>query len=353
MRDRVEYGTTGSSGSPENPRLERIAVDVGQVLDDRYEIAAVLGRGGMSEAYRATDRETGQNVVVKLPFLSMIGDPGVFGRYQREMEIGRRLNHPNIQRVLSEGAAVGRAVPYMVLEYIEGEPLRKYLAAHVPLSEEEALSLAGQLADALQYCHESGIIHRDLKPENVLITPDGRAKIVDFGIALLRGARRLTFGRFTAEVGTPDYMAPEQVRGERGDARTDVYALGTMLFEMVAGEVPFQGDTALTVMSQRLLADAPLLRRLRPDVSPALEAVVYRALRREPSERYQTMADLRHDLQHLDEVEIPDYAVGQLAARPRGQLPSALVTIAIIVAVFAVLIVIGVLAQLARRGGLG
>ena len=351
MTERVEYGATSLIGGPKDPGRERTTVDVGQVLDNRYEIVAVLGRGGMSETYRAIDRETGQTVVVKLPFLSMIGDPGVFGRYQREMEIGRRLRHPHIQRVLTEGESAGRTVPYMVLEYIEGEALRKYLAVRGPLPEADAVRLTLQLADALQYCHDSGIVHRDLKPENVLITPDGQAKIVDFGIALLRGARRLTFGRFTSEVGTPDYMAPEQVRGERGDARTDIYALGTMLFEMLAGEVPFQGDNPLTVMSQRLLTEAPRLRGMRPDVSPALEAVAYRALRREPAERYQSMADLRHDLEHLDEVEIPDYAAGQLAARPRGPLPPALVTIAIIVAVFVVLILIGVLAQLAHQGG--
>jgi serine/threonine protein kinase len=141
----------------------------------------------------------------------------------------------------------------------------------------------------------------------VLIEQDGTVKLVDFGIALLKGARRLTFRRLSSGFGTPDYMAPEQVQGDRGDARTDIYAVGVMVFEMLTGEVPYQGDSPLAVMGQRVTTDAPMLRSKRSDLPPALEAVVWRALRREPSERYPSMADLRHDLVHLDEVKIPDY----------------------------------------------
>jgi serine/threonine-protein kinase len=175
-------------------------------------------------------------------------------------------------------------------------------------------------------------------------------KLVDFGIALLRGARRLTFGHFSNEIGTPDYMAPEQVQGERGDARTDVYALGVILYEMLTGEVPFQGDNPLAVMGQRVTSPAPLVRSRRRDVPAALEAVVYRALRRDPDERYASMAALRDDLLHLDQVAIPAYTS---EGRPRRGLPQPILWTAFAVVVLVGLLVIGVLAEALHRSQAG
>ena len=324
--------------------------EVGQIIDEKYEILSAIAYGGMSETYKARDSETGQIVVVKIPHASLIGDPATFSRYQREMEIGKRLQHPNIQRLIAEGRLGGGVAPYLVLEYIEGTILRVYLEEHAPLAVDEALQIAKQLAEVLQYCHEHGVVHRDLKPENILITPEGQIKLMDFGIALLRGARRLTFSRLSSGLGTPDYMAPEQVRGDRGDARTDVYALGVMLYEMLAGEVPYKGENPLAVMSQRVTTDAPLVRRVRIDVPPQLEAIVYRTLRRDPAERYQSMAELLHDLENLDEVAIPEYKLEQLPAPSPGGFMPPLVTVGIILAVFAILIAIGVIAELIHRG---
>jgi serine/threonine protein kinase len=277
----------------------------------------------------------------------LIGDPATYSRYQRELEIGKRLHHPNIQQLLEEGRLGDGVGPYLVLEYVDGTLLREYLRQRAPLLPEEAVSITIQLADALQYCHEHGVVHRDLKPENILIQPDGTVKLVDFGIALLQGARRLTFRRLTTGFGTPDYMAPEQVQGDRGDARTDVYALGVMLYEMLTGDVPYHGDSPLAVMSQRVTTDAPLLRRVRSELSPALEAIVWRALRREPAERYASMAELRDDLQHLDRVSIPsEYP----SPTERSRLVSRewLVNAAVVVGVLVLLAVIGVLAQMAH-----
>jgi serine/threonine protein kinase len=191
------------------------------------------------------------------------------------------------------------------------------------------------------------VVHRDLKPENILIEHDGTVKLVDFGIALLRGARRLTFRRLTTGFGTPDYMAPEQVQGDRGDARTDVYAVGVMLYEMLTGEVPYQGDSPLAVMSQRVTTDAPLLRTRRPDLPPSLEAVVWRALRRDPSERYASMADLRHDLEHLDQVSIPEYptSTGGRSFISREQV----VNVGVVVAAFVLIAALGIAAELVHR----
>ena len=320
--------------------------EAGQTVNGQYEILESLGQGGMNDAYKARDRVSGRLVVLKIPFSSLIGDPATFSRYQRELEIGKRLHHPNIQQLLDEGR-LGGVAPYLVLEYVDGTLLREHLRQHAPLQVEEAIGITVQIADALQYCHEHGVIHRDLKPENILIEADGTVKLVDFGIALLQGARRLTFRRLTSGFGTPDYMAPEQVQGDRGDARTDVYALGVMLFEMLTADVPYHGDSPLAIMSQRVTTDAPLLRRKRADLSPQLEAVVWRALRRDPAERYPTMAAFRHDLTHLDQVTVPEYPTD--TGGPQRIRRDHLVNVAIIVGVLVLLALLGVLAQLAHN----
>ena len=325
-------------------RVGTMRYEAGQTVNGKYEILETLGQGGMNDAYKARDRSSGQLVVLKVPFISLIGDPATFSRYQRELEIGKRLHHPNIQRLLEEGRLDGGVAPYLVLEFVDGTLLREYLRQHAPLPVDEAIRIAVQLADALQYCHEHGVVHRDLKPENILIEADGTVKLVDFGIALLEGARRLTFRRLTSGFGTPDYMAPEQVQGDRGDARTDVYALGVMLYEMLTGDVPYHGDSPLAVMSQRVTTDAPLLRRSRPDLPPQLEAVVWRALRRDPVDRYQSMAAFRDNLTHLDSVELPDYPKEMLSRPPRVTREH-LMNGAIIAAILVILAAIGVVAQ--------
>jgi eukaryotic-like serine/threonine-protein kinase len=319
----------------------------GETVNDKYDILESLGQGGMNDAYKARDRASGRLVVVKVPFMSLIGDPATYSRYQRELEIGKRLHHPNIQQLLDEGRLEDGVAPYLVLEFVDGTLLREYLRQKAPLPPDEAVHISVQLADALQYCHEHGVVHRDLKPENILIESDGTVKLVDFGIALLQGARRLTFRRLTTGFGTPDYMAPEQVQGDRGDARTDIYALGVMLFEMLTGDVPYHGDSPLAVMSQRVTTDAPLLRRKRSDLSPALEAVVWRALRREPSERYASMAALRDDLQNLDRVSVPKEYPSETST-PRRISREHVVNAAVVVGALLLLAVIGIIAQLAH-----
>ena len=322
--------------------------DVGQIVDGRYRIVERLGVGGMGATYRAIDEQTGNTVVVKIPSLALIGDPSTFGRYQRELEIGQRLEHPGVQRLLASGQLPGGA-PYMVLDFVPGETMRSYLATQAPLSIDEAIGHAVAIAETLQYCHEHGVIHRDLKPENIYVTPDGRTVIGDFGIALLQGARRLTFRRLTNAVGTPDYMAPEQVSGERGDARTDVYAVGVLLYEMLTGKVPFRGDNALAVMGQRLTTDPPSVRVLRPEVSLELDATVRRALARDREARYASMAALREDLLHPEAVAMKLAPPMSAPLPPRGDLPPPRTALLILGAVFAALLAIGVLAQLAHQ----
>jgi len=312
----------------------------------RYEVLESIGQGGMSESYRARDRESGQTVVLKVPYASIIGDPAAFGRYEREIEIGRRLVHPHIQRVLDTGRLEDGGTPYIVTEYVEGEPLRSYMHAQAPLPADEAVELARQLAGALQACHSQGVVHRDLKPENVLITPDGQLKLLDFGIALLRGARRLTWSRLSSSAGTPDYMAPEQIRGERGDARTDVYALGIMLFELLTGRVPYEGDNPLAIMSQHVASETPSLQSANGRLPAALGQIVAKATRRDPAQRYQSAAEFERDLKRWRSLDPHLYSWPQDRHRMR-ELPPALKIAGAVALVLIIVVIIGFLAQLA------
>jgi serine/threonine protein kinase len=281
-------------------------LSAGQQLD-HYQILAHLGSGAFSETYEARDGRDGRLVVLKCPDPALLGDQSTFERFRREIVIGRLLDHPNIQRALDGGET--RSIPYLVLEYVDGERLRDFLERSGPLSADAAAGFARQLAGALGYAHARQVYHRDLKPENVLITADHQLKVIDFGIAFLAGARRITWRFLSNAVGTPDYMAPEQIQGGRGDARTDIYALGAMLYEMLAGRPPFQGDNALAIMNQHLNATPPPPSRFRP-VPEGLDAISLRALRKNPDERYQTAAELAADLDRYQELRVADFGLG-------------------------------------------
>jgi eukaryotic-like serine/threonine-protein kinase len=277
------------------------ALDAGEVVD-HYTVVRRLGGGGFADVYEAVDERDGTHVVLKLPNIAILGDPQTYERFRRELEITKRLDHPNIQRPLNVGEKHSR--PYIVLEYVEGETLREHLRGRLPLPESEAVANAVQLACALSHAHEHGVAHRDLKPENVLVTADGSLKLFDFGIALLSGARRVTWRGLTNAVGTPDYMAPEQIQGKRGDERTDIYALGTMLYEMLTGSVPFKGDNPLAVMQQVVSTPPQPVCRRNHAVSAALEAVVGKAMRKSPGERYASMDEMLADLENLDGLDL-------------------------------------------------
>ncbi len=275
----------------------------GQQLDS-YRIVASLGRGAFSEIYHATDAQ-GRPVVLKCPNPNLLGDPALWERFRRETAIAARLQHPNIQRALE--VAGERSRPYLVLEYVEGRSFREYLRERGALPAADAVGFAAQIARGLAHAHEQHVFHRDLKPENVLITPAGELKLVDFGVAFMEGAKRLTWSWLSSTVGTPDYMAPEQIQGKRGDARSDIYSLGVVLFEMLAGRVPWSGDNPLSVMSQQLNTSPPLLHTLNAEVPPPVEAIVRRALRKDPRERYQEMRAMLHDLEHWHDLDLRQF----------------------------------------------
>jgi serine/threonine-protein kinase len=279
----------------------------GQHLD-HYEIISELGRGAFSSVYEARDERDGRHVVLKCPDPALLGDQAIFERFRREIAIGRLLDHPNIQRALDGGES--RSVPYLVLEYVDGQSFRSFLGRGRRLSPEEAVGYAKQIASALAYAHERHIYHRDLKPENILITPDGQLKIIDFGIAYLQGARRLTWKWLSNTVGTPDYMSPEQIQGGRGDARTDLYALGAILYEMLAGRPPYQGDNAFAVMDQHLNAKPAPPSRHNHAVPPGLDGIVLRAIRKDPMERYQSAEQMLADLDRYQSLSLDNFHLG-------------------------------------------
>lgn len=277
---------------------------------DGFTIVEAIGHGAFSDVYLATDA-TGRRVVLKCPHEAIMGDVNSFDRFRREVQIAKSLDHPGIQRSLDVGG--DRSRPYLVLEYVEGETLRAVLAREKRLDTAHAVDLACQLATAMAYAHSRSVYHRDLKPENILVTPDGRLVVTDFGIALMAGARRLTYRWFTSAVGTPDYMAPEQVQGKRGDARTDVYAIGVILFEMLAGRVPWEGDNPLSVMSQHLSAAVPPLHVINPAVPAPIEGIVRKCLRKDPNERYPDAGALLRDLESWHDLDISQFVFAEEA----------------------------------------
>jgi serine/threonine-protein kinase len=272
---------------------------------DQYEIVDVLARSGMATVFKAVDQDSGRAVALKVPHAQYECDVAFHERFLREEEIGRRLEHPNVVRAL---APREQTRMYLALEYVEGSSLRALLRASGPIAPERALSIARQLCGALAYLHRNGVVHRDVKPENVvLVPPEGAVKLLDFGIALLDSARRITWAGLSGTIGTPDYMAPEQVRGRRGDARTDVYAAGTILYEMLTGHLPFEADNVPALLRAKTHRDATSPRRHVRGIQPGLEAIVRKALARSPRERYATADEM------LAELEDPGAAAARAA----------------------------------------
>ena len=267
---------------------------------DQFAIDSVVATSGMATVFRGHD-PSGKQVAIKVPHPEMESDPALFDRFLREEQIGIKIDHPGVMKVY---ANPDRTQLYMVMEWIEGRLLRKILNEEKKLPQERAIRLTRRICDALEHIHANGVVHRDLKPENIMVDENDNIRLIDFGIAGNAGSRRLTFGGFTRNMGTPDYISPEQVRGKRGDARSDIYSLGVMLYEMLTGKVPFSGPNPFAVMNDRLLNQPEPPRNIDPSISPQLQEILYRALEREPKNRYHSAREFAHDLEHPDQVGV-------------------------------------------------
>jgi serine/threonine protein kinase len=272
---------------------------IGMILDDRFKITDLIDEGGMGSVYEAIDQSTGQVVAIKVPFMKFESDPAYFFRFEREEEVGVSLQHPSILRIIPVGE---KCRPYIVMELLRGKLLSEVLQKSSPLPIPEAIKISIRIAEALEYMHEKKVVHRDLKPNNIMMCDDGSIRIMDLGLAKAEDRRQITVPRVSGTMGTPDFMAPEQVKGNSAGARTDLYSLGAILYVMVTGKKPFPGDDAFSVMHARVVGDPVAPRTLNPKISPALEEIILHSMARNPDARYSSIKEMKRDLEAPDTV---------------------------------------------------
>ena len=273
---------------------------IGTMLSGRYRLESKLGSGGMSTVYLAVDETLGRHVAIKVLHQEISEEQDQLERFRREARAVAQLSHPNLVGVIDAGEEGGR--PFIVFEYVPGQTLKQRISGEGRLPLDEATAYAIEIGRGLQAAHQARLIHRDVKPQNVLIDPEGRAKITDFGIALSLESHGLTAtGRV---LGTTDYVSPEQAMGREIDARTDVYSLGILLYEMLTAEVPFKAETQVGVAMKHVNETVPNVQRRRPDASAVLAAAIEKATAKEPKDRYRDMNAFLADLEHALEVEV-------------------------------------------------
>ena len=276
--------------------LMRNQVNPGDQLD-HYRIDEVLAHTTVASIFRGTDLRTQRKVAIKIPHPDVESDPIFSERFQREEEIGRSLDHAGLMKVFSDGA---HSRPYIVMEWFDGQLLRNLLNEKKKLPAERAERILLAITDVLDYVENHGVVHRDLRPENVMVNADDHIKLINFGNAAKTGARRVTFANLAQSVGMSEYVSPEELGGKRGDARSDIYALGVMLYEMLTGKTPFQGVEPFDRMGK----DPTPPREIDPAISPQLQEVIYLTLERDPRKRYPNAHDLARNLRHLDQVSV-------------------------------------------------
>ncbi len=270
-----------------------------RLLGGRYQVGELLGYGGMAEVHRGRDLRLGRDVAIKMLRTDLARDDTFQLRFRREAQNAASLNHPAIVAVYDTGeerGATGETLPYIVMEYVSGRTLKEVLAAEGRLMPRRALEITAEISAAIEFSHRHGIIHRDIKPGNVMLTQTGQVKVMDFGIARALASGASTMTQTSAVIGTAQYLSPEQARGESVDARSDVYATGCVLYELLCGHPPFVGDSPVSVAYQHVREDPKPPSLANRDVSPAVDAVVLKALAKNPVNRYQSAAEMRADV---------------------------------------------------------
>lgn len=297
-----------------------------RLLGGRYEVRSLIGRGGMAQVHLGRDTKLSRLVAIKMLRVDLARDAVFQTRFRREAQAAASLNHPNIVAVYDTGEEAVRgadghsvSVPYIVMEYVEGNTVKELLGDGTPVPIPEAVEITGGVLSALEYAHDSGLVHRDIKPGNVMLTNSGKVKVMDFGIARALADSQATVTQTNAVVGTAQYLSPEQARGEQVDERSDIYSAGCMLFELLTGQPPFQGDSAVSLAYQHVSEAPPVPSSIAGDVPAALDQVTLKALAKNPDDRYDSAAAMDVDLvRAADGMTIQAPPVGTWATAATG-----------------------------------
>jgi serine/threonine-protein kinase len=318
---------------------------------DHYDLIEHLGDGAYAEVHRAKDTRTGDEVVLRFPHPRVLDNPALVSRWRREAQLTERLDHPNLQ--CRHAVGDHRSEPYLVFDYAAGGSLDHIVSGDAPLPVDQVTVWGTQAASAIAYLHGIGIVHRDIKPSNILLTDTGGVKLADFGAAVAAPKARRWWQLPSPPEGTPGYLSPEEIVGQPGDQRSDIYSWGIIMYELLTGHVPFTEATQLDALQAHLTANPPPIRAQRADVSPQLEAVVLHAMRRHPDNRYQSMRAVLDDLEHLDQVDPGSY---DLAVEPpmHGAIggaegPAIIRLILIVAGGFIAIVTLAILLSLALR----